>query len=85
MNAAAKPSVTAPPAVTETVSVPASAIVAVAAAGEPTVTVPADVLAFVSVTDSVSFGSSTASAVVGIAIVPLEAPASSVSITPGAV
>ena len=57
----------------------------VCAAVGSAVTAPVDVLAPLSVTTSVSPGSSTVSVSVAIVIVPLEAAASSVSVPDGAV
>ena len=84
VNVADEPSATAPAAVTETVSMPWSTIV-VSAVAVSAVTVPADVVAPLSVTDTVSPRSSTESSTVGISIVPLETPAPSVSEPNGAV
>ena len=84
MNVAGEPSVTASPAVTDTVTVPLSAIV-VSAGVESAVTVPNDVLAADSVTVNVSPASRTESLSVAIVIVPLDAPAPSVSVLDGAV
>ena len=84
MNVACSPSGTAPSEATETVTVPVSEIV-VSAADESAVTSPAVVLAPVRVTASVSSASSTESARTETVIVPLAAPASSVSVPDGAV
>ena len=84
VNVAGEPSDTAPPDVTETVTVPVSEIVVCAGVGSA-VTSPADVLAPLSVTSSVSPSSTTESGSVAIAIVPLASAAPSVSVPDGAV
>ena len=69
-------------ALTDTVTDPPSRIVVVAAV-PPTVTVLDAVVADVSVTCSVSLGSTTSSSFVVIVIVPLAAPDAMVRVSPG--
>ena len=84
MNVAEEPSAAAPTDVTETVTVPSSTIV-VSAGVVFAVTSPAVVLAPLSVTISVSPRSRTVALSVSMQIVPLNAPADSVSVPLGTV